>query len=117
MTAGTIRAALAGRGAIFLPALIAVLFYWPYCSYWQIDDFFAVTYATSLQNVLHDFIGPQYSLPPVVRFYRPLITLSFGIDVAFFGPDHFGAHLQNTLVHGLNAMLVFALSWRVAGQG
>jgi hypothetical protein len=49
-------------------------------------------------------------------FYRPLITLSFAIDAAFFGAHPFGAHLQNTLVHALNTLLVFLLATRFLGR-
>ena len=41
--------------------------------------------------------------------YRPLVTLSYAIDFAFWGLNTFGYHLVNTLFHVANGILVFLL--------
>ena len=97
-------------------ALLAVLLYWPAGTWFQGDDFIAVTYARDISNVAHDFTGPQYDLTGHTLFWRPLVTLSFGIESLLFGGNPFGYHLDNALVHGLNTLLLFLLLGRHLGR-
>ncbi len=102
--------------AAFLLALSAVLLYWPAGTWFQGDDFIAVTYAHHVRNVLHDFTGPQYGLTGHTLFWRPLITLSFAVESFLFGGNPFGYHLDNALVHGLNVLLLFLLLRKLLGE-
>lgn len=88
---------------------IVVAFWWPLQSYWMSDDFIAINYAQDLGRALSDFTGNQYDLPGMVWFYRPLITLSFFLDAAMGGGGPFVSHLNNALLHGLNALLLARL--------
>jgi hypothetical protein len=73
------------------------------------DDFIAINYAQDLGRALSDFAGNQYDLPGMVWFYRPLITLSFFFDAVLGGGGPFVSHLNNALLHGLNAFLLARL--------
>ena len=50
----------------------------------------------------------------VVKFYRPVSTLLYGLEIAAFGASPFGYHVVHTLVHALNAAMVFAIVRRLA---
>src|SRR6185295_4389937 len=58
----------------------------------------------------------QFSSPwlgiSVVKFYRPVSTLLYGLEIAAFGVRPFGYNLVHVLVHALNAFFV----WKVAGK-
>jgi len=41
---------------------------------------------------------------------RPMVNLSYAIDHAIWGPEPFGFHLTNLLLHALNVALLFQLS-------
>ncbi len=99
-----------------LLVLLSLLLYWPLGTWFQSDDFIAVTYARDPAHLAHDFLGAQYGLQGHVLFWRPLVTASFGLEAWLFGAHPFGYHLDNTLVHGLNTLLVLLvlsrlLSW------
>lgn len=49
------------------------------------------------------------------HYYRPLITLSFFLDMEVWGPQPFGFHLTNVLAHAAVALVVLALARRVTG--
>ncbi len=98
-----------------LLVLLSLLLYWPIGTWFQSDDFIAVTYARDLSHLAHDFLGAQYGLQGHVLFWRPLITLSFGLESFLFGGNPFGYHLDNTLVHGLNTLLVLLILARLLG--
>ena len=100
----------APRWFCLLP-LLAIAAWWPLDPYWQSDDFLALHYAQDLGHVLADFRGPQYGATDVWLFYRPLITLSFWLELQLGGADPFVAHLSNVLAHGASALLA-ALLWR-----
>lgn len=53
------------------------------------------------ENVYHqDMIG---------KFYRPVLMASFSLDYHLWGPDPFGYHVGNILIHLGNALLVYGL--------
>jgi len=53
------------------------------------------------ENVYHqDMIG---------KFYRPVLMSSFSLDYHLWGPDPFGYHVSNILIHLGNALLVYGL--------
>ena len=50
---------------------------------------------------------------PVVHFFRPLFMMGLGLEHKLFGSWPVGFHATNVMLHGLNAMLVLALSSRL----
>jgi hypothetical protein len=48
----------------------------------------------------------QGELLPSVDFFRPLVMLSYMIDLEVWGPNPAGFHLTNLLLHSINAFLV-----------
>lgn len=98
--------ALGKAGGAALLVLLSLALYWPRATWFQSDDFVAVTYAQDPARVAADFTGAQYGLRTVALFWRPLITASFGLEAWLFGADPWGYHLDNCLVHGLNTLLV-----------
>lgn len=48
-------------------------------------------------------------------FYRPVASLSYGIDYVLWGLSPFGYHLTDLLLHGVTAVLVFLLVLEVTG--
>ncbi len=115
---GKTRPGKSSRGAAAAAALVlaAVLLYWPARTWFQGDDFLAVTYAHRLSHVLHDFAGPQYGLTGHTLFWRPLVTLSFWVEGFLFGGNPLGYHLDNALVHGLNTLLLFLILGKFLGR-
>ncbi len=98
-----------------LLVLLSLALYWPLGTWFQSDDFIAVTYAHDLSHVIHDFLGAQYGLQGHALFWRPLITASFWVESHLFGGNPFGYHLDNTLVHGLNTLLLLLVLARLLG--
>ncbi len=47
---------------------------------------------------------------------RPLTNLSFAVDRALWGPEPFGYHLGNLLLHLVNVVLVFLLALRLSAD-
>ena len=60
---------------------------------------------------------PDLSAIVAHEITRPLVNLSYAADRAFWGPDPFGFHVTNVLLHVLNVGLVFGLVWRLADDG
>ena len=52
----------------------------------------------------------------VVKFYRPVSTLLYGLEIAAFGADPVGYNVVHVLVHTLNSVLVWAIARRL-GRG
>jgi tetratricopeptide (TPR) repeat protein len=48
--------------------------------------------------------------------WLPVLWLSYMLDASVFGPQPFGYHLTNVLLHALNAALVFLLLWSWTGK-
>ena len=85
-------------GIVYLNALDNPLVY---------DDHLVITENRSLQEpfnlaglVLHDIA-------------RPVTNVSFAIDRVLWGPEPFGFHLTNLLLHMMNVGLLFLLAWQV----
>lgn len=49
----------------------------------------------------------------VVKFWRPVSTLLYGVEIAVFGARPFGYNLTHVLVHALNAVLVWTIARRL----
>ncbi len=47
------------------------------------------------------------------NFYRPLVVLSYAIDLTLWGSDPWGWHLTNILLHSLNSVMVFLIVERL----
>lgn len=52
----------------------------------------------------------------LTRYYRPVVMLSFAAEYAFWGPNPFGFHLTNLLLHAANSLLVFLFLRRILGN-
>src|SRR5262245_25881855 len=50
----------------------------------------------------------------VVKFWRPVATLLYGLEIAAFGGDPIGYNVAHVLVHAGNAVLVWAIARRLA---
>jgi hypothetical protein len=73
----------------------------------------------SLSNIPSFFAGHFWSgsAQPVARgYYRPLISLTYAIGYAFWGPNPFGFHLMNIFWHALASALVAALVLRITAD-
>src|SRR5258706_4185877 len=57
--------------------------------------------------------GPWLGIT-VVKFYRPVSTLLYGLEIAAFGASPVGYNVLHTLVHALNAVMLFAIVRRLA---
>ena len=51
------------------------------------------------------------------QLIRPVLNLSYAIDFAVWGPNSFGFHLTNVVLHGLNGVLLFRLAVLLASDG
>ncbi|MCU0863132.1 MAG: hypothetical protein MUC36_05020 [Planctomycetes bacterium] len=101
----------------WLLPLLAMLAWWPIDPYWQSDDYIALHYASDLQRVGSDFVGPQYGATDVWRFYRPLITASFWLDQRLGGGTWPLSLYSNVLAHGISTLLAALLWRRFVGAG
>ncbi|MFQ5734434.1 MAG: hypothetical protein ACE5KM_21060, partial [Planctomycetaceae bacterium] len=64
----------------------------------------------SLENLYRVFTEPS------VKNYAPLTTFSLLIDHTLWGDAAGGYHVTNLLLHAVNAVLVYALLWRLTGS-
>lgn len=109
------RALARGRVGFLLPPVLVLVFY----------GFVLDRYFTSEDFLLVRFLGehppwrdPELWTGPwlgvtVVKFYRPVSTLLYGLEIAAFGPRSFGYNLVHVLVHAINVLLVFAIAGRL----
>lgn len=107
------RAAL----AVMVLALLTltVLAYWPgLTGGFLFDDFSNIVREKTIQVEQIDLkslaIAADGYAGPIGR---PLATISFAVDHAIWGMDAWGFKLTNTLMHALNALLVFLLLRRL----
>lgn len=115
-----------GRYAAFLPWLL--VFATACFAYREIlDTFFTGTDAltvieTSRLDSLDDVVrilgeplmqGSGFAA--IASYYRPVTSLSYGLDYAVWGLDPFGYHLTNLVLHGSVAVLLACLVSRLAG--
>lgn len=75
------------------------------------DDAAALGYVHA-HGPLADFAGPQYDLR-TVRFWRPLVTASLGLQEALTGTDFLALRLFNLACHAASALLAAALARRL----
>lgn len=85
--------------------------------YFLSDDFNVVTLlnrnrtAVDWPNVLSDFYT-VYRGDLTYSYYRPMITLSGGIDLSLWGFTAAGPHLTNMILNALNGGLVYGIAAR-----
>lgn len=83
--------------------------------YFLSDDFNVVTILSSdrnsvdWQNVLSDFYT-VYRGDLSYSYYRPMVTLSGGIDISLWGINPVGPHLTNMLLNAFNGLLVYGIA-------
>src|SRR5574337_326015 len=83
--------------------------------YFLSDDFNVVTLlnrdrtAVDWPNVLSDFYT-VYRGDLTYSYYRPMITLSGGIDLRLWGINAAGPHLTNMILNALNSGLVYGIA-------
>jgi hypothetical protein len=111
---------MSGRLARFAPALIlgcALLALYgraltrPFTS----EDFLLIRFLGEnppWHHVLAQLTAPWLGIS-VVKFYRPVATLFYGIEIAAFGGHPLGYNLVHLLIHGVNAALLWAIVRRL----
>ena len=104
---GVIIVLLMLAAAPFLPALKAGFTNW--------DDNRLVTGNPDLNGLNLANIGAMFSRQ-VNGTYIPLTELSFALEKKLFGLDPFFYHLDNIILHGLNAVLVLLLISMLTGD-
>ena len=82
------------------------------------DDKFAILENPDISNQIdvasvfrNDFWGTPIQTPKSHKSYRPLTILSFKLNHYFHGFSPRGYHLINLLIHSLNSLLLFILSY------
>jgi hypothetical protein len=112
-----------GRLAPWLPPCLLVAavlaFYGPLLGrYFTSEDFLLVRFLR--ENPPWRDLGALFGAPwleiSVVKFWRPISTLLYGIEIAAFGGHPAGYNVVHVLVHALNAVLVWALARRLQGD-
>jgi hypothetical protein len=66
------------------------------------------------RHLLSQLASPWLGIA-AVRFYRPVSTLLYGLEIAAFGAHPFGYDLVHLLLHAVNAALVYAIVRRLPG--
>lgn len=65
-------------------------------------------------------LGALFAAPwleiSVVKFYRPVSTLLYALEIAAFGANPIGYNVVHVLVHALNAVLVGLIARRLLGE-
>ena len=101
--------------ALFL-SLLAAIAYAPILSLSFLSDDWAIIRLVTLPDavtnwteILRDFYTPLFfhdSSP----FYRPLYTLSYGLNYSLFGTEPPGYHLTNLLLHLVSTVIVYLIA-------
>ncbi len=96
--------------------VVSLLVYAPSLyGYFLSDDFNVVTILSSdmnsvdWQHVLSDFYA-VYRGDLNYSYYRPMVTLSGGIDISLWGINPVGPHLTNMLLNAFNGLLVYGIA-------
>ena len=107
--------------SIWLLLLLAVLtltLFWPATGYDFVkldDDQYVcenphVTTGLSIENIRWAFSTVHED------WWLPLLWISFMADTSLFGPEPFGYHLTNILLHTTNVLLLFWVLFRMTGS-
>lgn len=99
--------------APWLVAAVALAFYLPLLDrYFTSEDFLLVRFLAEnppWRNLPALFCEPWLQIS-VVKFWRPVSTMLYGLEVAAFGANPTGYNLIHILVHACNSMLVWSLA-------
>lgn len=105
-----------GRAARILPPLVlfaAVLAFYgralsrPFTS----EDFLLIRFLGEnppWQDLASQFISPWLGIS-AIKFYRPVATLLYGLEIAVFGGHPLGYNVIHLLVHVVNTLLLWAI--------
>ena len=109
---GRIKVALA-----FGAALITFLVYLPSLEngFLNWDDNLYVTDNPVIRSLTPETIRLAFTTIPISSWY-PLTVLSFALDYALWGPEPWGFHLTNVILHALNTFLVALIATRLASN-
>ncbi|HEX6976273.1 MAG TPA: hypothetical protein VF147_17820, partial [Vicinamibacterales bacterium] len=87
-----------------------------------------VVYANALHNPFvyddHDTVVSNASIVDLSNFrfvlayspFRPVVNISYALDRAMWGPEPFGFHLTNVLLHAVTVTLLFLLALGLIGE-
>jgi hypothetical protein len=89
------------------------------------DDYFHVAVASRLHDGLTrgwvlpiDLAGTWWTPHGLsVEYFRPLVVLSFALDLLVYGAHAAGYHMTNLALHGAATLLAWAIARRVLGAG
>ena len=103
-----------------VPGIAAIALYAPVLTTGFLGDDFGLLHAfdgcggewATVKCVADTFVS---GVGPPSNQYRPLAMASFAINAAI-GPNPFGWHLVNVLLHAANAMLVALLAWQITAE-
>src|ERR1700712_1564499 len=83
------------------------------------EDFLLIRYLGEnppWRHLLAQLASPWLGIS-VVKFYRPVSTLLYGVEIAAFGGRPLGYNLVHLLLHGVNVALVWAVVRRLVRAG
>jgi hypothetical protein len=69
---------------------------------------------TNWTEILRDFYSPLF-FHDGSPFYRPMYTLSYGVDFWLFGTSTFGYHVTNLAIHFVSAFFVYLIALELVG--
>lgn len=105
---------------VVLPAIVLLAAGLPFLDvlnyYFTKTDTVAIIYSSrlySLQDLARILTSPVKSLTAREIYYRPVTSLSFGLNHLVGGLDPFGYHLTNLALHGLVGGLLFLFVYRL----
>ncbi len=96
---------------LFLPAVVLTFYGRALGRYFTSEDFLLIRFLG--ENPPWRDLSSQLASPwlgmTAIKFYRPVATLFYGLEVASFGGHPVGYHVVHLLVHGANTALI----WRI----
>lgn len=103
---------------LWIVSVVVLAFYGrAFGRYFVSEDFLLVRFLTDnppWRDLAALFSAPWLEIS-VVKFYRPVSTLLYGLEIAAFGGNPIGYNVVHVLVHALNAVLVGLIARRLAG--
>ncbi len=107
----------AGLALLFIPLLV----YWSSIhGEFHYDDIHHIVENEAVRHpggLLRFFTDPAaFSSKPGVEMYRPALMLTYVFNYSLGGLDPKGWHLFNILLHGINALLLFAIALKLLGR-
>ena len=104
-----------GRGLFLLPPALVLAFYgFALPRYFTSEDFLLIRFLGQHPpwRSLEAWTGPWLGVT-VVKFYRPVSTLLYGLEIAAFGARPLGYNIVHVLLHAGTTLLVFAIARRL----